>query len=380
VQPSLWARPSIVRFSAMLSVLISAELYGRGGTETHLLNLCRLLREMEARVTLVSRAIRADDTVLADVRATGVRHVIAPLARRPAWRRASQLLAYATIPIRIADRFDVLYTYGVGRFTNQLAHFLKPNGRLIWHPFGDPKDMVAIASDPGLRRVDAVIAESRIHERALRASLRSGVPIRVLPALAQTAVTNGRVYREKPGRVRIGFLGRYDENKGVAWLLENWSSLEVDPATLEFYGDGPLRAQMSAAVDARRLRDVSINHGWNGATELAKILANIDLVVLPSHSEGVPLVLLECLAHGVPFVASDVGGIPELAEHNPDVRVAARGPEFLRAVEEMVTSIRAGGIDHGRLKRYFDERYNPSVVSDRWRTFMTVTHGGAVDD
>src|SRR5437588_261852 len=78
---------------------------------------------------------------------------------------------------------------------------------------------------------------------------------------------------------------------------------------------------------------------WLDGPELSTILANVDLIVLPSETEGLPVVLLEALAHGVPFVASDVGAVRTLAEDNPDVRVVPlENDAFARAICEMVAA------------------------------------------
>ena len=80
--------------------------------------------------------------------------------------------------------------------------------------------------------------------------------------------------------------------------------------------------------------------------------------------------MLECMAHGVPFVATDVGAIRGLADGNGDVRVAARGAPLMVAIENMVQAIRDGKIDNARLQRYYNERYAFPMVADRWRSFF----------
>jgi glycosyltransferase involved in cell wall biosynthesis len=68
-----------------------------------------------------------------------------------------------------------------------------------------------------------------------------------------------------------------------------------------------------------------------------------DLTVLPSHSEGIPNVLLESLACGTPFVATSVGGVPEIARE-PSELVPPGDPEALAAaIGRRLSSGRASG-------------------------------------
>jgi glycosyltransferase involved in cell wall biosynthesis len=108
------------------------------------------------------------------------------------------------------------------------------------------------------------------------------------------------------------FLGEIGDRKGAFVLLEAWARLAPD-ARLTLAGDG--------AVD--RARRVIAEHGlddsvqvrsWLQAGEVGELLAEADLLVLPSRNEGQPMAVLEAMAHGLCVVASDVGGIPELVE------------------------------------------------------------------
>ncbi len=56
-------------------------------------------------------------------------------------------------------------------------------------------------------------------------------------------------------------------------------------------------------------------HGVLDETGVAEVLRQSDLLVVPSHSEGLPVVIMEAMASGLPVVASAVDGIPELVMH-----------------------------------------------------------------
>ena len=108
------------------------------------------------------------------------------------------------------------------------------------------------------------------------------------------------------------YVGNLKEVKGVHDLAPAWAQVlrELPGATLAIVGSGPLRGELESAV-ARfgdRVRLVE-------AQPLARVpvwMAACDVLVLPSHAEGTPNVVLEALACGRRVVASAVGGIPDL--------------------------------------------------------------------
>jgi glycosyltransferase involved in cell wall biosynthesis len=123
------------------------------------------------------------------------------------------------------------------------------------------------------------------------------------------------------GRLLL-WVGRMIPVKGLDLLLEACSRLRVRDTEFHLYllGDGPLRNALAMESRCRGLSDMvtfvgSVPHG-----ELPDWYRAADLMVLPSRSEGVPNVLRESLACGTPFVASRVGGIPEIG-HDPANRL-----------------------------------------------------------
>ncbi len=109
---------------------------------------------------------------------------------------------------------------------------------------------------------------------------------------------------------------RLGPEKGHRTLLEAVRLLEARGTELTVWlaGSGPLRDEVERRVRVLGLEGAIRILGYVPNAEILGWLAagRIDLVVLPSDSEGLPVSLVEALANGVPAVASDVGGVSEL--------------------------------------------------------------------
>jgi glycosyltransferase involved in cell wall biosynthesis len=144
----------------------------------------------------------------------------------------------------------------------------------------------------------------------------------------------------------------------------------LHPARLDVYGydpTGEMIEVLRAFVTQSNLSEQVRIHGDYGSDRLPWILAESDLVVLPSLDEGLPLVLVEAMLHGVPFVATAAGGTEELGDGNPEVIVTVKEWEdFETGLLQMAARIRAGQIDALRLHRWAEERYGFASVSERW--------------
>ena len=106
-------------------------------------------------------------------------------------------------------------------------------------------------------------------------------------------------------------------NKGYPYLLAAARTALDDGCCIRFVaaGQGPLEAELRALHDRLDLADGFRLLGY--VPDAARLTAGADLFVLASVHEGLPVAVMEALALGVPVVATDVGGLPELVE--PDV-------------------------------------------------------------
>ncbi len=112
----------------------------------------------------------------------------------------------------------------------------------------------------------------------------------------------------------FGYVGRISEEKGLSDLVEavqRWDR-EDDRWRVIVVGDGPQRDALERKVHdcglGRRVFFVGFQN------DMSKWYAAMDAFVLPSHTEGTPMVLLEAMATGIPAIATAVGGVPAIID------------------------------------------------------------------
>jgi glycosyltransferase involved in cell wall biosynthesis len=104
----------------------------------------------------------------------------------------------------------------------------------------------------------------------------------------------------------IGVIGRISFEKGLNVLVDALS--RIDDIKCVVCGDGPQEGEIKAQVSSYGLEGRFIFLGRRDDTD--NIYAAIDMLILPSMTEGLPVVMLEAMARNVPVLASAVGGIP----------------------------------------------------------------------
>lgn len=108
-----------------------------------------------------------------------------------------------------------------------------------------------------------------------------------------------------------GYVGRLEEQKNPWRLLEAFKLIlaEFPEAKLLIGGDGSLYKPLEKAAQQGQLRGKVFFAGQR--TDVADVLASLDVFVLPSDREGHPLVVMEAQVAGIPAVVTDAGGAPK---------------------------------------------------------------------
>jgi len=171
---------------------------------------------------------------------------------------------------------------------------------------------------------DGVIVESHAMRRFVErctekpdpgvAVVESGIDLtRYAPNLAAAA----------DGPLRIAYIGRMSPEKNPLGFVELAEALapRLPGARFAMHGEGPDAATVRDRVSASPLGEHLIYHGR--ADDIAVTLRGIDVLVVPSHLDGRPTVVMEANATGVPVIGAPVGGIPELIEDGRNGLLAA---------------------------------------------------------
>jgi teichuronic acid biosynthesis glycosyltransferase TuaC len=198
---------------------------------------------------------------------------------------------------------------------------------------------------------------------AQRVREETGVDPIVLPigcdhaSIQQTAIPRAEA-REALGlpadRVLVLFVGYLQRVKGVHELASALMELG-DPFQGIFVGDGPESGYgVSDEPSQQPLRYVGARHH----DEVIRYMAAADVLVLPSHGEGLPTVLVEAGSVGLPVIASTVGGIPELLGEDRGTLL----PEISSAAVA------------GALRSFADHRPEAAAAAGRLRTFVMRKH------
>jgi glycosyltransferase involved in cell wall biosynthesis len=237
-----------------------------------------------------------------------------------------------------------------------------------------------------LRKSDAVIAISSYTAREIERFAR--VPVRVIPYTLGFAPPPGPRPARPPGTLRILFVGRLVERKGVAHLVEAVRLLPADlDARLTIVGEGPERPALESQIARHGLQDRVELRGRVGEDALRAAYAASDVLVLPSildargDTEGLGVVLLEAMSYGVPVVGSELGGITDIiTDGETGVLVPPAEPRRLadalqRLARDPALAARLGAAGEARVRTAFGW---PEIIA-QWNACYGELAGTRID-
>jgi glycosyltransferase involved in cell wall biosynthesis len=214
---------------------------------------------------------------------------------------------------------------------------------------------------PWLGRVEGIVTVDDQQARRLRDEWGVSIPVFSLPnRVSVRGVAPPPPPRAVDGRLRVGYVGRFElHQKGLDWLADTLRSEHAlgDAFRWRFQGRGPGEHVLQTLASALGPQRVEIAP----FAPIEQALAQVDLLLLPSRYEGMPLVALEATARGWPVVASDRAGLGELLPVNAVFPFGNAGA-LRDALQSLATpSARRAAVAHARrrlLERLPGEGYH----------------------
>lgn len=225
-----------------------------------------------------------------------------------------------------------------------------------------------------LRRSRQVVAISSYTAREI--AKLAAVPVQVIPYTIGFPPDDGKARGPVPGGgFEILFVGRLVERKGVTHLIDAVRHLApVLRPHLTIIGDGAERERLTAQVARDGLGERVTIRGRVSAAELRAAYAAARVLVLPSildarsDTEGLGVVLLEAMVHGVPVIGSAIGGITDIVTDGstgllvPPGDATALAAALTRIGSDPELAARLG--DAGR--RHAREDFSWASITARW--------------
>jgi glycosyltransferase involved in cell wall biosynthesis len=318
-----------------------------GGPAIHVITLTAGLDPARFDSRLVTGTENAGEGSLADLAAShGVEPVVIPEIVGEAQLGRRDVKALLTLyRLLRAERPHIVHTHTakagfIGRLAARLAgvpivvHTY--HGHVLRGYYGGVKTWLLRRMEQGLAGLtDQIIAVSEQVKRDLIAyRVARADKIRVIPlgldlgTFLDETTPRGELRREiglSNGAPLVGIVGRIFPIKNHRLFLDAAAAVAAQERTARFLvvGDGVLRPAMEQHARALGIADRVVFTGWR--RDLARIYADLDVLVVSSNNEGTPVSAIEAMAAGRPVVATRVGGLPDLISDGKTGRLVPPG-------------------------------------------------------
>jgi len=194
----------------------------------------------------------------------------------------------------------------------------------------------------------------------------------------ELVIRNGVEKRSRSKRSKAGdpltivFMGRLVYGKGVQDLIEAFGRCQTENLSLHIIGDGCYRGELEAQAQRTSCARNVHFHGELAHDDALKVLANGDIFVNPSHSEGLPTSVMEAASVGMPIIATDVGGTYEIVEDGVSgIIVQPHDVEALtQAVCELTRDRSRASILGWEAKRQVRLKFDWGKITGQWEELL----------
>jgi glycosyltransferase involved in cell wall biosynthesis len=187
---------------------------------------------------------------------------------------------------------------GVPEQTGNLFRWIKPFTVPIWR---DAAATTAVSSFVAGLANDAYGVRPKI--------ILNGIELPATPEL------------KRPEIPRLLMVGRMSVQKNPLAAVRALALLKDLPWTMSVIGDGPLLAGIRTETERLGLASRIEFRGWATAAEVSAEMGNSSILLMPSLSEGLPMVAVEALTHGIAIVGSRIGGLSDVVEEGGNGRL-----------------------------------------------------------
>lgn len=345
-----------------------------GGLQQVVVNLCRYIDRNRFQVSVL--CLRGHGEFVPEIEKMGI-----PVFFLPQKKETDYFIFLKVAQLLRREKIDVIHTHNTQPFVDgTLASFMSGVKKIVHtdhaRAFPDKRRyMVAewIMSHFAYKVVgvsDHTTANLREFEKISSEKLltiQNGISKEKYSVCIDKAKKRKELGLLKEG-VLIGIIARLSEEKGITYLLQAMPKISacIPGVALIVAGKGDFEMQLKEEACMLGINDKVYFMGPR--SDVPELLKVLDLCVLPSLREGVPMVILEAMAAECPVLATHVGGIPSVITHGENGSlVAPKEPELIakeaiRLLQDETTS----GLYRKNGKRDYEMHYSAKLMTDKY--------------
>lgn len=261
----------------------------------------------------------------------------------------------------IEHDIDIMHTHFVYPVGTQLTHPLAEKLKIPFTIFAHAYDIFMKVNDDrnniteiaNSKYCKGIFTLSNYHKNYL---LKRGVPNDKIIITRQATEYTITPLKQKNNKIKnIVSISRFVEKKGLDTLIDSAKLLENEDLTFSIYGYGNLQNDLQQQINDLNLKNTSILGTLNGPQEVKKVFNQSDLLIAPCRiakngdRDGIPTVIFESMAYGVPVLTTNVSAIPEvikdhengfLIEPNNPIAIKNKIKEIMSLTPEQLFEIR----------------------------------------
>ena len=348
-------------------LLYVTQLLDTGGIESHVVEFCEKMSSAGVKVDLVvsNFLMKAENEQKLRQSCNQI------YMHRGKGKLSSTLFLILTALQANLKKYDALYTNGQGNSIWLIAKLIW--NRQLWvhhhHTAGDLSDQATWTKNYNLslKKADKVVACSSLNASSIEVAL--GRPINTIPCFSRKIMADQKLSKLL-NKVSFGYYGRLIPEKGIDTLCRLSEDNDLKSTEFHIWGEG---ATYPASF-FEKYPGVFYHGTFNGLKGLTNVVNSLDaFLLLSTHPEGLPISLLEAMSAGLPWLATDQGGIPDIALDANSTRVissTSHYTEIKKAVLAFATDLKEGRVSRTAQIDLYTKKFSHPVLVAQWKDML----------